>query len=53
MCGNIHVYRAEKAQRRAGIKAYLHKTHVSEAEKSYNDLDTWKLVKKQGDLVRI
>lgn len=53
MCENIHVYRAEKPQRHAGIKAYLHKTHVSEAEKSYNDLETWKLVKKQGDLVRI
>lgn len=40
MCGNIHVYRAEKAERHAGTKASLRKTHVSEGEKSYNDLET-------------
>lgn len=30
---------SRKAQRSIGTKAYLYQTHVSEGEKSYNDLE--------------
>lgn len=53
MCGEYPGIQSRKAQRSIGTKAYLYKTHVSEGEKSYNDLETWKTDKKQSNLVKI
>lgn len=47
------MYTEQKKHKDMQVQKPTYIRHMYQGEKSYNDLETWKLVKKQGDLVRI